>query len=271
MTKNIFPRISIVTVVFNSQDFIQETIVSCIEQTYSNLEYIIIDGKSTDNTVSIINKYITNISCFISEPDNGIYDAMNKAIKIATGDWIIFMNSGDKFYNKEVLSTIFNNDLNYKDENIDIIYGNTLFKINNSYLVSKPMDLNLIEREMIFCHQSSFVKREIAIQHLFDLKYKLAADYEMIYYFFQHEKRFKYVDLLIAIFDQDEGSTLRNYKQSTRERYSIHSDAGSIKNSFLMYKTILRIQFSLIVKMILPKRIRDSIFFYKNKNIIFKD
>ena len=100
------PKISVITVCFNAVETIEETILSVINQTYSNIEYIIIDGASTDGTVDIVNKYRDKIACFVSEPDKGIYDAMNKAVKVAKGDWLFFINSDDVFINNECLQNV---------------------------------------------------------------------------------------------------------------------------------------------------------------------
>ena len=101
------PLISVVTVSYNAVDTIERTILSVLNQTYSDIEYIIIDGGSTDGTVDLIKKYADKITYWVSEPDQGIYDAMNKGIDVATGEWINFMNSGDSFYRQDVLSSLF--------------------------------------------------------------------------------------------------------------------------------------------------------------------
>ena len=103
------PLVSIVTVVFNGEKYLEQTIQSVINQTYDNVEYIIIDGGSTDGTVDIIKNYEDRIDYWISEKDKGIYDAMNKGINLASGEWINFMNAGDIFYDEKVLNTIYIN------------------------------------------------------------------------------------------------------------------------------------------------------------------
>ena len=112
MLKNI-PLISIITITYNEEKYLEKTIQSVINQNYKNFEYIVIDGNSTDNTVNIIKKYKNNIDCYINEKDSGIYDAMNKGINKANGRWINFMNGGDTFANNSVLKNL--NIVNYLD------------------------------------------------------------------------------------------------------------------------------------------------------------
>lgn len=119
------PKISIITVSYNAITEIEKTILSVINQTYTNIEYIIIDGGSTDGTVNIIKQYNDKISIWKSEPDHGVYDAMNKGIKLATGEWILFMNSGDTFHDNMVVADIFQNT-KYADK-VGVIWGDTDF------------------------------------------------------------------------------------------------------------------------------------------------
>jgi glycosyltransferase involved in cell wall biosynthesis len=128
-------KVSIVTVAYNSQQHIEDTIKSVLSQSYNKIEYIIIDGASKDNTINIVNKYKDKISCIISEPDKGIYDAMNKGIDNATGDIIGFLNSDDIFYDNEVVANI----VNGFDEKTDCIIANIAFV--------KSSDLNSITRK----------------------------------------------------------------------------------------------------------------------------
>ena len=118
-------RVTIITISYNAVLGIERTINSVITQTYSNLQYIIIDGGSTDGTVDIIKKYADKIDYWVSEPDSGIYYAMNKGIAIADGDWINFMNAGDYFVDRNVIEQIFQHNIECTD---NVIYGNTIGK-----------------------------------------------------------------------------------------------------------------------------------------------
>lgn len=123
--------ITVITVCYNAESEIERTINSVLNQTYNNIEYIIVDGKSTDLTNSIINKYRARVSKIISEPDKGIYDAMNKGIRIANGDWVIMMNAGDIFASDDVIESIFSRNI---PSNIEFIYSDMYQKKGNSWL-----------------------------------------------------------------------------------------------------------------------------------------
>lgn len=186
------PLISVVTVVRNDEINIENTILSVINQNYKNIEYIIIDGNSTDNTKNIVKKYRDDISIFISEPDLGIFDAMNKGIKLATGDWINFMNSGDIFYDDNIISYIF------QDSQVipSIIYGDVIFgfdQTNSVYVKAK--NLNDFWKGMPFVHQSSFIHSSLAKKCNFSLNYKLISDYVMMYEFYKINIKFTYYDI----------------------------------------------------------------------------
>lgn len=122
------PLISIITISYNSCLTIEDTILSVINQTYPHIEYIVIDGGSKDGTVDIIKRYENKISYWISEPDKGIYYAMNKGIAATTGEWINFINCGDSFYDKNVIARLFKDSIG---ENYSVVYGNTVFQYSD--------------------------------------------------------------------------------------------------------------------------------------------
>ena len=154
-------KISIITAVFNREDTICRSIKSIQDQDYNNIEHIIIDGASTDNTLPIIKNLIRRNDVLISEKDLGIYDALNKGIQFSTGDIICFMHSDDFFDNKNVLSKI--NNL-FTDFNVDIVYWNASFF-----------------KGLMPAHPSMFIKKHIYIKHgLFNIDYKIAGDFEWL-------------------------------------------------------------------------------------------
>lgn len=204
---NINPKITIVTVCFNAATIIEETIKSVISQTYSNYEYIIIDGKSTDNTLDIIKQYAKQISLIISETDNGIYDAMNKGLKYASGEWIGFINAGDKYYGKDVLKDIFSTPL----ESINIVYGNTEFIRPSGRQIERSFNPSWLKKNMPTCHQSFFVRTDKAKEIGFDLKYKYASDYNMMYNILQKYGigSVKHVSTVVSSYNACEGASMR--------------------------------------------------------------
>lgn len=208
--------ISIITVTFNAEKVLEKTLKNILAQTYPKIELIVIDGKSTDNTLKIIQKYESQIDFWQSQADKGIYDAMNKGIQKAAGDWVIFMNAGDEFSTKKSLENAFQNI----PENIAIIYGNykIIYKtIEKSKKV--PSDLRNIREGMQLNHQSILIRKNVIQAFLFNIKYSLAADYEQIVRLYRADKKFHYVDCFIANFaDGGQSATQKvNYLNQVRE------------------------------------------------------
>jgi len=190
------PLISIVTVVYNSVDTLEQTLLSIINQTYSNIEYIIIDGGSTDGTIDIIKKYNNKIHYWVSEPDEGLYYAMNKGLQAANGKWINFMNSGDSFYTPTTIDELFAGDVTDK-----IIYGDVIFSFDgkNSVYV-KAQNLDFFWKGMPFVHQASFINTSVMKAYAFDVSYKLIADYNSLYKIYKDGYQFRYVNIPVCNF-----------------------------------------------------------------------
>jgi glycosyltransferase involved in cell wall biosynthesis len=264
-TESINPLFTIITVVYNGEKSITKTINSVLKQTYGNFEYIIIDGNSTDNTNIIISNFKDSLTNFISENDLGIYDAMNKGIRLAKGEWVNFMNSGDVFNDENVLYNI--SKFIEKDPlNLDIIYGNHILNFNDSLIKIKPMNLNRLNYEMAFCHQSTFIKNDILKSNYFNLKYKYASDFDMMNKLYLKKMNFKYIDHDICIFDQTEGATLKNYKESIKERFLIIQNINPFLKFILLQKSLFRMRFGLFRKRILPDKLYSLFFKRKFKN-----
>ena len=186
-------KISIITVVYNNKHTIKDAIESVIFQDYEEIEYIVIDGGSTDGTIEIINSYQKNIDVFISEKDDGIYDALNKGIQAATGDIVGFLHSDDIYNSKDVLSKIANSfEL---QENLDSVYGDLVYVSNNNTnritrkWISSNFSLKKLEFGWMPPHPSLFIKKEIYQKYgMFDTNLKIAADYDLILRFFGKNK-----------------------------------------------------------------------------------
>lgn len=173
-------KLSVITIVFNNAKDIERTMRSVLNQNYPNIEYIVVDGASTDGTVAIIEKYRNRLSKFISEPDQGIYDAMNKGLSLATGDYVLFMNSGDEIYAYETVSDVFDTAAS-----ADIYYGETeMFNDQWQSLGQRrhcaPENFNWksFKYGMSVSHQAIYIKRSIVSD--FDLQYKYSADIDWI-------------------------------------------------------------------------------------------
>ena len=259
------PLFTIITVVFNGEKFISKTIESVLKQSYDNFEYIIIDGKSSDSTNIIISNYKEFLANFISENDLGIYDAMNKAIRLAKGRWVNFMNSGDVFYDENVLYNI-SKSIEEDALKSDVIYGNHILNFNNSLIKIKPMNLNKLNYEMAFCHQSTFIKNDILKCHYFNIQYKYASDFDMMNKLYLKKMIFKYIDLDICIFDQTDGATLKNYKESIKERFLIIKSINPFFKFILLQKSLFRMRFGLFRKKIFPRKLYSYFFKRKFKN-----
>ncbi len=201
-------KISVVTVCYNAADTIERTMLSVLGQTYPDIEYIIIDGGSTDGTVGLIQKYADRIAYWVSEPDKGIYDAMNKGIKVATGEWINFMNAGDWFYNDEVIQRVFSND--YLPGTL-VIYGKTKTHFRWGTYIVTPPDIRTLRLRMPLCHQSTFVRLSEHKRRLYDLNCKIVADYNFFHtVYIESPSSFVFYPGIIADYDAVEGVSANN-------------------------------------------------------------
>jgi glycosyltransferase involved in cell wall biosynthesis len=212
------PLISIVTVVHNGGLTLEQTIKSVLNQTYKNIDYLIIDGASTDRTLNIIKQYESHLKYWISEKDNGIYDAMNKGIKavVDKNSFLLFLNADDYLYDN---STIKNIVSEISDE--DFIYGK-IQSIGDSVsaylgqeLTFKELPVNMIQ------HQATFVKRKLFDElGLFDTSYKIAADYDFAVRVMISDFRHKFVNEIVSVMRMG-GTSSQAYKTTFSEKSKI--------------------------------------------------
>lgn len=197
-------KFSIVTVCLNAENCIRETIQSILEQTSSSYEYIIKDGISTDGTVNIAKSFSEAFAergityRIIPKKDSGVYDAMNQAILESQGEWVLFMNAGDRLANKNVLSMV----EKYPGlQEAQIVYGDNFSKTKEWLRYYHAADLAYIRYNQPFCHQSVFTRRELFGNHGYSLNYKLCSDYHFYLCMYQEGKKFLHIPEALSIYD----------------------------------------------------------------------
>lgn len=197
-------KVSIITICFNNEVGISDTINSVLNQNYSEIEYIIVDGASKDNTLNIIKSYGNKISKVISEPDRGIYDAINKGIKQSTGDIVGLIHAGDELFDDFVVEKIVQH---FKNNDIDALYGHSKIVSEDGKKVvrinkSPSYNENLFRRGWLPSHQSFYVKRELFDKlGYYNIRYKIAADYDLLLRFIEiHKIKISLLDIFIVKF-----------------------------------------------------------------------
>ena len=239
-------KISIITITYNAEQFLEKTMLSVLHQSNHDFEYIIIDGNSRDATVSIIKKYEQKIAegffsgvesaqfKWISEPDQGIYDAMNKGIKLATGAFVWFMNAGDKIYSTDTLQQI--QELLDIEPECDFIYGQSIMidqedrEIGQRHKIAPRMlRKNSFLNGLVVCHQSVLVHRDIVSEY--NLEYRIASDYDWVIRSIEKSVCQGYIDRYLSKF-MIAGVSSQQQVSAWRERYTI------MNNHFGIFLTI---------------------------------
>lgn len=197
-------KISIITVCYNAQETIQYTIDSVLSQQYSNFEYIIIDGQSTDMTCSILSSINNPKFKYISEPDEGIYDAMNKALGIASGDFLIFLGADDLFYSDKVLLDV----VPFLKKQDVVYYGDVLLKKGKKLYDGKFTRWKFGYKNV--CHQSIFYPKSVYKSHLYDKDYRLVADWVYNLQLLKEGIKFVYINIIVAIYNNEDGASSSN-------------------------------------------------------------
>lgn len=228
------PKISIITVSYNCKDTIGQTIQNVLKQTYPNIEYIIIDGNSTDGPREIIEQYADKLGYWISEPDNGIYDAMNKGLNAATGEWVLFRNSGDYFYEPTTIQQVFEW---YEDKGEDLITGGTRNYYPDGFFDETYTGTSSsIWEKASFSHPSTFIRRTTHLQIQFPLEFKISGDF----YFFQSLmlKGGKHVVYPgnISLYDCETGISSRNVGKSWKERIMVLQKLNAPQTAIECYR-----------------------------------
>lgn len=235
------PRITIITVCYNSDKYIEEAIRSVIKQTYKNLEYIIVDGGSDDNTLNIIEKYRDSISLVISEPDEGISDAFNKGIRASTGDIIGIVNSDDMLYKEDVIENI----AKAYEPSIDVYRGREFvrnFETGYEYLLCPTMEFKKNPITFHVCHMATYIRRDAFKKYGgYRVDFKYAMDLELLYRFNYLGASSKSLDLVVGVFRI--GGVSQTYNDDKRkECESIILATGGNRFDVFIYSMSLRVK-----------------------------
>ena len=236
------PLITIITVVLNNPAGLKKTVESVLSQTYKNIECIIIDRGSAKSTLDVIKEYESRIHYQLSKPYKGVYDAMNKGIEFATGDYINFMNADNWFCSKNTIQNIFSQ----QHGGADFIYGDTICRYDRDVVkYCNALTVDDLWKYMIFFHQSSFIKKTIFERQKFDLKYKICSDYELIYDAFNNGARFFKTALPVSVYYKNVVSKQKIIRQ--------YVENWLISGRFNNYQGFNRSHLSLIPKLIYKK------------------
>ena len=211
------PKISIITVCFNAEKYIEQTIKSVIDQKNGDIEYIVIDGASTDKTLNIIRQYEPKITKWISEPDNGIADAMNKGIKLATGEYLLFLHADDYLADCNVISNV----LCYMESDADIYAFDVIYqtKDDNIRKATIPFGVRTYFKTPVM-HQGAFCKKELFDQlGGFNESFKIAMDYDFFFRAFQQNATMEIQHQVLSVM-RDTGVSSRQDWLSLKQRFA---------------------------------------------------
>jgi glycosyltransferase involved in cell wall biosynthesis len=196
-----FPCVSVITVVYNAESVVEETIKSVLGQTYPAVEYVVVDGDSADDTWQIIQEYGDRIDTAVSEPDDGTYDAMNKGAELATGEWVIYMNAGDRFASREALFSV----SDALTGGADVILAGVEEVLVDEYETRRfrkmPGSGRDLWRYMPTSHQSILVRRKHVLEYPFDTEYRWCADQDQLLRLWADDMQFESVDTVLSVFD----------------------------------------------------------------------
>ena len=214
------PKVTIITVVYNGQLLIERTVKSILSQTYTNIEYLIIDGGSKDNTLTVIKPYTSRIKKIVSEKDNGIYDAMNKGLALATGEYVLFINAGDELFSQDTLQQILSNE-----NNADVYYGNTAITNDKGQQIAdrrlappESLDWKSLKYGMCVSHQSFIAKRNLC--SAYNTEYKISADFDWVINVLRKSEKVVNTHSYISKFLEG-GTSNKHQIRALKERFKI--------------------------------------------------
>lgn len=258
------PKVSVITVCYNCHDIIEATMRNVLKQSYSNLEYIVIDGNSTDGTREVIERYAARLAYWVSEPDAGIYDAMNKGISKATGEWIIFRNAGDYFFKSTTIADVF---AWYQDHGEAVIVGGMRSFCTEAFR-DKFYDQQATDvwHKAFIAHPSAFIRMKVQKLHPYATSYRIASDYHLFQTLLLEGATLACFPEIVSLFDGGNGISSTQLSLSWKEILAVRKQLGApqvvIKETKRKY---LRVRFTAFVINLL-KRNKRLFALYRRKH-----
>ncbi len=259
------PLISVVTVSFNNREGLEETMGSVANQSYDNIEYMVIDGGSCDGSLDVIKEHEGRLDYWISEPDEGIYDAMNKGIRHSTGDWIIFMNCGDVFFSSATLL----NAVKKMDESADLIYGSCVYRHEAYGNLLRHIEAGNPDNRwgrMRFSHQSLFAKGGLMREMEFDCTYRYCADYDFVLKAYHDKYKFQKIDETIATVTSG-GKSHAGMIEARKEYVTIARKHENNFASCLYYLSFLKAVITVKTKSVIPHKFLCAVYWIRHGQI----
>lgn len=231
------PKVTIITVVYNDKINIGRTIDNVLKQTYTNIEYIVIDGGSNDGTLEVVKSYGDRLK-WVSEKDEGIYDAMQKGASLASGEWLLFRNCGDFFITPDAISKVF--EQYDSDNGEDFLLANSRYFNEYGY---KDLAPAILEKSfydaMPVNHPSTFIRRATQLKYPFKLEYQNSADYCFFVEAFINGATYRYFNVIVGLFDNRSGASSDHYDQSIRENIDIMKRFGAPRKRIFQLESSL--------------------------------
>lgn len=253
------PVLSVITVCFQARDQVQATLTNLLEQTWTDFEYLVIDGGSGDGTKALLDGATPAFSqagipfCFLSEPDQGIYDAMNKGVRMAAGTWLLFLNAGDLLLDPEVLARTFKTPPEAK-----ILYGDTLCIYQGQKKLYPALPLSHLTYEMAFCHQSAFIRRELLLEHPYDITYRVCADHHFFLSMYLQQISFARLPFPVSVYEIA-GYSDQHKLRSHREQHRMQKELGVFRPTLSWFFREIRFYLKQGIKHIFGQHLIDLV------------
>lgn len=253
------PVLSIITVCFRAGDDVRTTMDNVLLQTWKQFEYLVIDGGSDDGTPELLKKYESSFSQagipfrYVSEPDHGIYDAMNKGTRMAEGQWLLFLNAGDLLADSRILEQIFS-----IPSDGQIIYGDTLCIYQGNQKLYPALPLDHLTYEMAFCHQSAFIRRKLLLETPYDTTYRVCADHCFFLSMYLKKKAFDYRPVPVSVYEIA-GYSDKNKMRSHKEQHRMQKELGVFRFSFSWLLREVRFYLKQGIKTVFGQKLIDSV------------